>query len=134
MRTARPLAVLLLIAAGVAVIAALLMPNPGARADTPAPAAQDRTATLSGSPAPLRGTGIGPDLAVLTAAAPEGSESLTAEQAAQALLTADRVCEGLTAEVPVVEIERVVATEGGLSLSRAHDFVAAASIRCGGAL
>src|SRR4051812_13219104 len=100
MRTIRPVAALLVIAAAVAVIAVLLMPNPGARADTPAPPAQDRTATLSGSAAPLRGTGIGPDLAVLDAATPEAGESLSPAQVTEALLSADRVCEGLTAEVP----------------------------------
>jgi molecular chaperone DnaK (HSP70) len=130
MRTIRPLAALLLIAAAVAVIGALLMPNPGARADTPAPPAQDRTATLSGSAAPLRGTGIGPDLAVLSAAAPQG-EALTPAQTTAALQAADRVCEGLTAEVPEGFMIRAVADESGLPLSDAHAFVEAAMTRCG---
>jgi hypothetical protein len=130
MRTIRPLAALLVIAAAVAVIAALLIPNPGARADTPAPPAQDRTATLSGSAAPLRGTGIGPDLAVLSAAAPQG-EILTPAQTTAALQSADRVCEGLTAEVPEGFMVRAVAEDSGLSLSDAHVFVEAAMTRCG---
>jgi hypothetical protein len=130
MRTIRPLAALLVIAAAVAVIAVLLIPNPGARADTPAPPAQDRTATLSGSAAPLRGTGIGPDLAVLSAAAPAG-EILTPAQTIAALQSADRVCEGLTAEVPEGFMVRAVAEDSGLSLSDAHVFVEAAMTRCG---
>jgi hypothetical protein len=130
MRTIRPLAALLVIAAAVAVIAVLLTPNPGARADTPAPPAQDRTATLNGSAAPLRGTGIGPDLAVLSAAAPQG-EALTPAQTTAALQSADRVCEGLTAEVPEGFMVRAVAEDSGLSLSDAHVFVEAAMTRCG---
>jgi hypothetical protein len=129
MRTIRPLAALLLIAAGVAVIAALLMPNPGARADTPAPAAQARTATLSGS-AVAHGTGLGSDLAVLSAAAPAGE--LSPAQATAVLESADRVCEGLTAEVPEGFMIRAVAEESGLSLPDAHAFVEAAMTRCGG--
>jgi hypothetical protein len=130
MRIIRPLTALLVIAAAVAVIAVLLMPNPGARADTPAPPASDRTATLSGSAAPLRGTGIGPDLAVLSAAAPAG-EILTPAQTIAALQSADRVCEGLTAEVPEGFMVRAVAEDSGLSLSDAHVFVEAAMTRCG---
>jgi hypothetical protein len=132
MRTIRPVLALLVLAAAVAGIAVLLMPNPGARADTPAPPAQERTAPLSGSAAPVRGTGIGADLAVLSAAAPQGTESLSPAQTAAALESADRVCEGLTAEVPEGFMIRAVADESGLSLSDAHAFVEAAMTRCGG--
>jgi hypothetical protein len=132
MRTIRPLAALLVIAAAVAVIAVLLMPNPGARADTPAPPAQDRTATLSGSAAPLRGTGIGPDLAVLSAAAPQG-EILTPAQTTAALQSADRVCEGLTAEVPegFMSSSAPSPRTPGCPCPTRHVFVEAAMTRCG---
>lgn len=125
MTTARAYAALLLIAAAVGLIAAVLMPNPPARAQTPAGPAQERTATLSGP----HGTAVAPDLAVLDAAAP-GTEALTADQAAEVFAAADRVCEGLTAGVPVTAMESEISTSGGLTLPAAHGFVAAASLRC----
>lgn len=107
-----------LIAAVVALAYLLLPADTPARADTPAPIAQGGTATLSG-----------PDAAVLAAAAP-GGEALSPAQAEAALLTADRVCDGLTAAVPEGVMIRGVADEGGLTLDLAHAFVEAAIARC----
>lgn len=123
MSTARATAALLAIAAAVGAIAFLLIPNPPARADTPAAPAQERTATLSG----LHGTAAGADLAVLDAASPE---ALTTDQTAQVFAAADRVCEGLTAGVPEGFMVRTVAADAGLALPAAHAFVEAAITRC----
>jgi Protein of unknown function (DUF732) len=112
------LAVALLIAA-VALLADLLLPaDPAARADTPAPAAQERTATLSG-----------PDAAFLSVLAP-GTE-LEPGQAAALVEAADRVCEGVTAAVPVVVMADTVAADLGLSDTEARHLVnTAATTRC----
>lgn len=108
MTTARTTAALLLIAAAVGAIGFLLMPNPPARAASPA----------SGPVA------AAPDLST------PGAEPLTPGQEAAASAAADRVCEGLTAGVPVTTMETTVAAEGGMSLPAAHDWVAAAAARC----
>lgn len=127
MRTIRPAAALLLVAAGVALLAALLIPNPPARAQVPAPAAQGGTAALSG---PAHGTGAGADLAVLDAATPEGAEALTPAQVVEVFATADRVCEGLTAGVPADRIVQTVGVQAGLPILDARAFVSAATARC----
>lgn len=129
MITARASLALLLLAAAFAALFALLAPQSLAGDDTPAAVPSGGTATLSGSDAVIRGTGVGPDLAVLDAAAPAGGD-LSPRQAAQALLAADRVCEGVTANVPEGFLIRTAATEGGLTPADAHRFVEAALIRC----
>lgn len=131
MTTARATAALLLIAAAVGAIALLLMPSPAAHADTHPRPAEAVSRSLAATATP-RGTGVGADLDVLAAAAP-GSE-LSPAQADEALLAADRVCEGITAGVPEGFMIRTVADESGLPLPQAHLFVEAAAVRCGAAL
>lgn len=115
-----------LVVAALAVLAALLMPNPPADAHTHPASSQ----AVLGQHSPIvRGTAVGPDLAVLTAAAP-ATETLTPGQADEALLAADRVCDGLTSQVPEGWMIRAVAEEQGMTLTDAHAFVEAAITRC----
>lgn len=120
----RTLAALALILAAFAALAALLMPGPAAHADPHTAAASAGTAHDSQP----RGTAVGPDLAVLSAAAPTGE--LTPAQATEALLAADRVCEARTDLVPLPELSAAVAEAGGLTPADAAAFVAAALDRC----
>jgi hypothetical protein len=51
-----------------------------------------------------------------------GTDGLTVGQLAEIELAADRVCEGLTAGVPMVEITRVLSEQQGLTDEQARDF------------
>lgn len=121
----RTLAALALVVAALAAVAALLMPSPAAGATGPAPAPE---AALAHDSRTAHGTGVGPDLPVLAAAAPAGE--LTPAQATEVLYAADRVCEGIVAGVPEGFLVRTAAEEGGLTLTDAHAFVEAAITRC----
>jgi hypothetical protein len=62
------------------------------------------------------------------------SADLTDERAVELLLAADRVCEAMTAGVPLVEVEPVLAEELDLSGDEAHEFVRVAGwTRCSAA-
>jgi hypothetical protein len=61
--------------------------------------------------------------AVPATAQPTGAEPLTAGQIEQVRLATDRVCEGMTAGVPLVELEPALAAEFGLDGVLAHEFV-----------
>jgi hypothetical protein len=51
-----------------------------------------------------------------------GTETFTAEQLAQIELAADRVCEGLTAGVPMVEIQAQLTASEGMDDAQARAF------------
>lgn len=112
MRTARLVAAFALVLAGFALIAVALMPSSPARAvaATEAPAAVE----------------VDPFLVALapgTHFAPEHADAL--------LAAADRVCEGVTAEVPVVDMANALAESLGLTDEEARDFVnTAATVHC----
>lgn len=120
MTAARTLAAFAALLLAGAALAALLMPTPPAHADTRPPAVVNLNASLGST------ANVGDPL--LTAAAP-GAE-LSPAQAAEVHATADRICEGLTAGVPVTTMETAVAADTGLPLPQAHAFVAAALTAC----
>lgn len=60
----------------------------------------------------------------------EGTEPLTGDQYAAAQAAADRICEGMTAGVPLYLMDTAIAEEGGLSLEQAHQFVTTAAQAC----
>jgi len=56
---------------------------------------------------------------------------VTPERAVELLLAADRVCEAMTAGVPLIEVEPVLAEELSLSDEEAHEFARLAGwVRC----
>lgn len=107
-------ALLALIGAAVALIAALLMPNPASAVSAPAPVPATATGELDG---------------FLAALAP--STDLSPEQAADLLAAADLVCEGVTAEVPVMVMADTLAADLGLTDEEARHLVnTAATVYC----
>lgn len=104
-----------------AALAAVLLPADPAAA-VQAPAVSAAAAVQVQEPAPA----ADPFLAAL---AP--SSDFTPEQAAALSSAADRVCEGFTADVPVVVMEETLGAELHLTPAEAHSFVAAAAeARC----
>jgi hypothetical protein len=115
MSTARAAAAVLVIAAALAALFAVLAPGAPAQADPPAPAAEERTATLSG---------------FLPALAPDSD--FTPAQAEALTLAADRVCDGFTADVPVVVMVDTLMADLGLTGPEARRLVEVAGVEvCG---
>jgi hypothetical protein len=96
-----------------ALLAAVLMPNPTAQA---APAVEVAEV------APVVAEPAAPFLVALL------GDSGTPENAGELLLAADRVCEGLTAGVPVVVMADGIAAEFGVDDEQARHFVNTAGV------
>lgn len=61
----------------------------------------------------------------------DGTEAFTPAQLTELNYAADRVCEGLTANVPLMVLADTVSAEQGLTDEQAHDFVAEVALeRC----
>lgn len=115
--TIRTAAAFALVVAGFAILANLLLP-----ADAPAAVAEAPAVVAVETPAPA----VDPLLAAL---AP--STDLAPEQAARLLDAADRVCEGLTAGVPVAIMSTDLMHDLSLTGEEARDLVnTAALIHC----
>jgi hypothetical protein len=122
----RLLLALTTIALGFAAIAALLMPNPGTRTSTPAAVSEAAHEAHAG------GTAVSTTLDdTRLAAALAPATEIPADRAAELSLAADRICEGLTAEVPVTTIEQTLVAQESLTADEAHRLVeVAATVRC----
>jgi hypothetical protein len=108
------------VVAALAALAALLLPSSAAAT---APAQQ-----VTVVPA-MHATTPQPD-AFLVALVGEGTD-LPVQQAEALSLAADRVCEGITAQVPEGFMIRTVSEEEGLTLEEAHRFVeTATAVHC----
>lgn len=119
-------ALALITVAGFAVIAALLLPDPGTRATTPVAVSEAAHEAHTG------GTAVSAtlDAAAFVAALAPGAD-LPADRVAELSLAADRTCEGLTAQVPVTVIEQTLTATEQLTVEEAHRFVeVAATVRC----
>lgn len=60
----------------------------------------------------------------------DAAEPLDESQAEAAYAAADRVCEGMTAGVPLYLMDAPIAREGGMNLQAAHTFVTRAAQAC----
>lgn len=134
--TARYTAVLALAAAlicAIGALAAVALTIQIGRAATPAAAAgMHRIDAIPAVQETPEASGLGTDYGIVTLALGQGTD-YTQTQVDEVLATADRVCEGLTSQVPVTVIEQTTAAQSGMDLPTAHDFVAlVAAIRCAG--
>jgi hypothetical protein len=110
--TLKTAALLLLVAAGIASIAALLMPAPAVSA------MQTVSMTrIDAIPAPA------PQVDEIVALAFGGETDYTTLDAIHVHEVADRVCEGFTAGVPIIEMDRILVEQENLTPVAAHEFV-----------
>jgi hypothetical protein len=115
MAHARTLAAFALVVAAFATLATILTSGTPATALQAAPAVETPTVQVDPFLVSLVGAGV----------------DLPADHAAELLLAADRVCEGITAEVPVVDMADALVRDLGLTDEEARHFVnTAAMVHC----
>jgi len=99
-------------------------------ADTAPTAAAPAVAVVEQMHAVETPSGLGTDFGLVTVALGEGTD-FTQAQVDEILLAADRVCEGITAGVPVVVMADTLVQTQGIGDEAARDFVnLAATTRC----
>jgi hypothetical protein len=132
-RAALALLVLAITLAIGALLGVAASPAPAADAVQAAPVAAEPAAPSTTAPALPSLPGYDASDPFLVALLGDSAD-LTDERAVELLLAADRVCEAMTAGVPLVEVEPVLAEELDLSGVEAHEFARVAGwTRCSAA-
>lgn len=136
-RYALSLLAALVVISALGALAAVALTVQLGRAATPADIPMHRIDAIPAAQAvrtdtPIPGTGLVPaPVDEIVAAVLGGGETYTTTQAMQVHLAADRVCEGMTAGVPLVVIEPELVQEFGLDGATAHQFVITAhALQC----
>lgn len=119
----------LVVGAGIARLASTVTVDPASSAERQAVTleASDSTAELTARGATTRAPAkpssmLGTDYGIVRVAL--GDADFTDAQVTEVLASADRVCEGQRAGVPITTLEQTVAADSGLDMPTAHDFVA----------